>query len=79
MAAIALWLARLAGAFTVLDRFPGYFGADLANTLYIAATLVAAAVLIGELRSGAERGADRAPGGVERVRQLRGIATAGPG
>ena len=44
-------LVGVAGAFTVLDRFPGYLDTATANTLYIVATAAAVVVLVRELRS----------------------------
>ncbi|HWF75358.1 MAG TPA: glycosyltransferase 87 family protein, partial [Solirubrobacteraceae bacterium] len=43
-------LIGAAGAFMVLDRFPSYIGEDAANLLYILATVIAAALLVRELR-----------------------------
>jgi hypothetical protein len=66
-----------AGAFTVLDRFPSYLPIGTANLLYVAFTLGATAVLAGGLYSASERRLDRRPGRVNRLGQLRRIATAG--
>ena len=43
-------LAGAAGAFTVLDRFPSYFSVQAVNLIYIATTLIAAALLVRALR-----------------------------
>jgi hypothetical protein len=44
-------LLGAAGAFMVLDRFPSYMAEGPANLLYILATVVAAALLVRELRA----------------------------
>jgi hypothetical protein len=71
-------LVGFAGAFTVLDRFPNYFGLHVANGLYLACTPAGAALLAGRLYS-AEHARDRLAGGGERIAELGGLATAGPG
>jgi hypothetical protein len=53
-------LLGAAGAFTVLDRFPSYLGEGPSNLLYILATLVAAALLVRELRLRATTPSQRA-------------------
>ncbi len=72
-------LIGFAGAFTLLDRFADYTSPAATNLLYIAGTLAAAAVLIDRLRSASQRGLDRLASDRERLGQLAGVATAGPG
>lgn len=54
-------LAALAGAFTVLDRFPSYLGMGIANLLYVAVTVTAALVLARRLYSAPAGELDRSP------------------
>jgi hypothetical protein len=74
-----LGLIGVAGTFTVLDRFPDYFGQSLANALYVACTLCAAVLLARQLASGErERGLDGLASGTQRVGKLAGITAARP-
>jgi hypothetical protein len=72
-----LGLAGFAGAFTVLDRFVNYSSMSVANSLYIACTLIAAVLLVRRLASG-ERDLDGLASRSQRIGELAGVTAARP-
>jgi hypothetical protein len=54
-------LAAFAGAFVILDRLPTYVSNELGSVLYVAATLIVAAILVQRLLRGSVRSRSPAP------------------